>query len=31
VQLIDRVGSWVKIHIADGKVGWIQENGVERI
>jgi hypothetical protein len=31
VQLIDRVGSWSKVRIADGKVGWLEATAVEVI
>ena len=31
VRLSDQVGSWVKITLADGKVGWVQQNNVEQI
>ncbi len=31
VQLIDRVGSWSKVRIADGKVGWLEASAVEVI
>ena len=26
VQLLDRVGDWGKVRLADGKVGWLQHN-----
>jgi tetratricopeptide (TPR) repeat protein len=31
VQLIDRVGDWSKVRIADGKVGWLRASSVEVI
>ena len=31
VQLIDRVGNWSKVRIADGKVGWLEASAVEVI
>jgi SH3-like domain-containing protein len=31
VQLIDRVGSWSKVRLADGKVGWLEGSAVEVI
>ena len=31
VQLVDRVGSWSKVRIADGKVGWLEASAVEVI
>jgi hypothetical protein len=31
VQLIDRVESWSKIRLADGKVGWLEGSAVEVI
>jgi len=31
LQLIDRVGDWSKIRIADGKVGWLEATAVEVI
>ena len=31
VQLIDSVGGWSKIRIADGKVGWLEASAVEVI
>ncbi len=31
VQIIDRVSSWVKIRLADGKVGWMEEAAAEVI
>ncbi|HEX7572762.1 MAG TPA: tetratricopeptide repeat protein [Bacteroidota bacterium] len=31
VQLIDRVESWSKVRIADGKVGWLEASAVEVI
>lgn len=30
-KLLDRVGSWHKIRLADGKVGWLQQDAFERI
>jgi len=31
VQVIDRVGTWSKVRIADGKVGWLEASAVEAI
>ncbi len=31
VQITDRVGDWVKIRLADGKVGWMQNSAAEVI
>jgi tetratricopeptide (TPR) repeat protein len=31
VQVLDDVNNWRKIRLADGKIGWIQENDVESI
>lgn len=31
VQIEDRSLNWVKIKLADGKVGWLQEQSIERI
>jgi len=31
VQLIDRVGTWSKVRLADGKVGWLEAASVEVI
>ena len=31
VKITDRVNDWVKIRLADGKVGWIQSSAVESI
>lgn len=31
VQILDVVGSWNKIRLADGKVGWIEKNLFEKI
>ncbi|MBI3358088.1 MAG: tetratricopeptide repeat protein [Nitrospirae bacterium] len=31
VQIIDKVGNWIKIRIADGKVGWMQAEAAEII
>jgi tetratricopeptide (TPR) repeat protein len=31
VQITDRVNDWIKIRLADGKVGWMENNGAERI
>ena len=31
VNLDDKLDNWVKIRLADGKVGWIENNVVERI
>ena len=30
-QLLDQVGNWSKIRLADGKVGWIEKNYFEKI
>jgi len=30
-QLLDHVGSWNKIRLADGKVGWVEKNLFEKI
>ncbi len=30
-QLLDHVGSWTKIRLVDGKVGWIEKNLFEKI
>ncbi len=31
VQITDHVGEWVKIHLADGKVGWVEQESAEVI
>jgi tetratricopeptide (TPR) repeat protein len=31
VQVVDRVGDWNKIRLADGKIGWIERTAVEKI
>jgi tetratricopeptide (TPR) repeat protein len=31
VQITDRVNDWIKIRLADGKVGWMEETSAERI
>jgi len=31
VQLVDRVGIWSKVRLADGKVGWLEGSSVEVI
>jgi tetratricopeptide (TPR) repeat protein len=31
VQLIDRVGSWSKVRLVDGKVGWLEATAMEVI
>lgn len=31
LKVLDKVGDWNKIRIADGKVGWIQSSAFERI
>ncbi|MCW9096377.1 MAG: SH3 domain-containing protein, partial [Ignavibacteriaceae bacterium] len=31
LNLEDRLDEWVKIKLADGKVGWIENNAVEEI
>ena len=30
-QILDRVGEWSKIRLADGKVGWIERSSYEKI
>ena len=30
-QLLDRVGDWEKIRLADGKVGWLEKKSFEKI
>jgi hypothetical protein len=30
-QILDRVGDWSKIRLADGKVGWIEHGNYEKI
>jgi SH3-like domain-containing protein len=30
-NVLDHVGEWYKIHLADGKVGWIERNTFEKI
>ena len=30
-QILDRVGEWSKIRLADGKVGWIERSAYEKI
>ncbi len=30
-QVLDRVGEWNKIRLADGKVGWIEKGSFEKI
>ena len=30
-QILDRVGEWSKIRLADGKVGWIERSNYEKI
>ena len=31
VQIVDSVGAWAKIRLADGKVGWMEESAAEII
>ncbi len=31
IQIIDSVSDWVKIRLADGKVGWMEKTAAERI
>ncbi len=31
VSLEDKLDNWVKIRLADGKVGWIENDAVEKI
>ena len=31
VEIIDKVGEWQKLRLADGKVGWIKEEAAEGI
>jgi tetratricopeptide (TPR) repeat protein len=31
IQIIDSVSDWVKIRLADGKVGWMEKGAAERI
>ncbi|NJM15023.1 MAG: SH3 domain-containing protein [Bacteroidales bacterium] len=31
VEILDKVGSWKQIKIADGNKGWIMENDIDRI
>jgi tetratricopeptide (TPR) repeat protein len=31
VQIVDQLSSWVKVRLADGKVGWMEEKETERI
>jgi hypothetical protein len=31
VKITDKVGSWIRIRLLDGKEAWIPENSVERI
>jgi len=31
VNLEDQLDEWVKIRLADGKVGWVENNSVVRI
>jgi hypothetical protein len=30
-QILDRVGEWSKIRLADGKVGWLERSNYEKI
>ena len=31
VNLEDKLDQWTKIRLADGKIGWIENNAVEKI
>lgn len=31
VRITEAIGSWVRIRLADGKVGWVEAGGIERI
>ena len=31
VQIVDRLSSWIKVRLADGKVGWMESKETERI
>ena len=31
VELLDELGEWVKIELADGRQGWVEENVLEKI
>ncbi|NUM63623.1 MAG: hypothetical protein HUU44_16050, partial [Ignavibacteriaceae bacterium] len=31
VNLEDKIDNWVKIKLADGKVGWVENEAVEKI
>ena len=31
MQITDHVGEWLKIHLADGKVGWVEQGSAEVI
>lgn len=31
VQIVDQLSTWVKVRLADGKVGWMEEKETERI
>ena len=31
VEIVDRIGEWAKIRLADGKVGWMEGNVAEVI
>jgi SH3-like domain-containing protein len=31
VELIDRVGNWNKVRLADGKIGWMQSSNFKVI
>ncbi|HLP20580.1 MAG TPA: tetratricopeptide repeat protein [Chitinophagales bacterium] len=31
LELLDQVGGWTKIRLADGKVGWVEKNMFEKI
>ncbi|MBP1691769.1 MAG: hypothetical protein H6Q32_1121, partial [Bacteroidetes bacterium] len=31
VQIVDQLSSWIKVRLADGKVGWMESKETERI